>query len=87
MSEARRRVLILTSNGDDLEEDVKGCVRPVARTWVSMIEFPGKDEWYIVCPTCGTRWAGGSTVLNDHHKPGPRCVPLQRRGDPDRMRW
>lgn len=72
MSEARRRVLTLTSKGDDLEEDMKGWCPSSGENVGSMIEFPGTDEWYIVCPTCGTRWAGGSTVLNDHNKPGPR---------------
>lgn len=33
-----------------------------------MIPTPGSDDWTIVCPTCGTHWAGGSTVLNDHDR-------------------
>lgn len=31
-----------------------------------MIEIPGSDEWNIKCPTCGARWAGGSTTLDEH---------------------
>lgn len=31
-----------------------------------MLEIWGSDEWYIQCPTCGLRWAGGSTVLDEH---------------------
>ena len=34
-----------------------------------MIEFLGNDEWYIECPTCGGKWAGGSTILDDHDRP------------------
>ncbi|MFJ6378348.1 hypothetical protein ACIQH9_21830 [Pseudarthrobacter oxydans] len=52
------------------EEDMKSLCPSSGENVGSMIEFPGTDEWYIVCPTCGTRWAGGSTMLNDHNKPG-----------------
>lgn len=35
------------------------------------MEFiPGSDEWYICCPQCGMRWAGGPTVLDPHRPPG-----------------
>lgn len=34
-----------------------------------MIEIPGSDEWHIKCPTCGAWWAGGSTILDEHHRP------------------
>ncbi len=26
---------------------------------------PG-DEWYVICHVCGTKWAGGSTLLEPH---------------------
>ena len=71
----------MTSNGDNFdfgrvqealqeEEDMKSLCPSSGENAGSMIEFPGTDEWYIVCPTCGTRWAGGSIMLNDHNKPG-----------------
>jgi hypothetical protein len=71
----------MTSNGDKFdfgrvqesiqkEEDMKSWCPSSGENVGSMIEFPGSDEWHIVCPTCGTRWAGGSTMLNDHNKPG-----------------
>jgi len=31
-----------------------------------MEEIPGSDDWYITCPICGMRWAGGSLILTDH---------------------
>jgi hypothetical protein len=34
-----------------------------------IIEYPGTDEWDIECPTCGTWWAGGSTILDEHDRP------------------
>jgi len=72
------------NNGDDLdipgleeailqkEEDMKAWCPSSGENIGSMMEFPGTDEWHIVCPTCGTRWPGGSTVLKDHNIPGPR---------------
>lgn len=74
----------MTSNGDDLdsggireaifqtEENMNRWCPSSGENVGSMIEFRGTDEWHIVCPTCGTRWAGGSTVLNDHNLPGSR---------------
>lgn len=74
----------MTSNSDNFdfgrvleailqkEEDMKSWCPSSSENVGSMIEFPGTDEWYIVCPTCGTRWAGGSTMLNDHNKPASR---------------
>ncbi|MBK3631750.1 hypothetical protein JHN52_01995 [Streptomyces sp. MBT97] len=26
---------------------------------------PG-DDWYVICHVCGTKWAGGSTLLVPH---------------------
>lgn len=54
------------------EEGTKSWCPSSGQNIGSMIEFPGTDEWHIVCPTCGTRWAGGSTVLNGHNIPGSR---------------
>lgn len=77
-------VLTMTSNGDgsdfggiqeailQKEEAMNSWCSSSGENVGSMIEFPGTDEWHIVCPTCGTRWAGGSTVLNDHNIPGSR---------------
>ena len=31
-----------------------------------MIEIAGSDDWRIECPTCGSKWGGGSTVLEEH---------------------
>ena len=71
----------MTNKGDDLdirrieevmlqkEEDLKGWCPSSGENVDSMIEFPGTDDWHIECPSCGTRWAGGSTVLSDHNKP------------------
>lgn len=33
-----------------------------------MIENFVSDEWKIQCPTCGSWWSGGSTVLADHDR-------------------
>jgi hypothetical protein len=74
----------MTSNGDgsdfgeiqeailQKEEDMNSWCPSSGENVGSMIEFHGTDEWHIVCPTCGTRWAGGSTVLIDHNIPGSR---------------
>lgn len=74
----------MTNNGGDLEfsriqeailqkeEDINRWCPSSGENVGSMIEYPGTDEWHIVCPTCGTRWAGGSTALNDHNIPGSR---------------
>lgn len=37
-----------------------------------MIEIPGSEEWKIECPSCGTWWHGGSTVLVEHELRGER---------------
>jgi hypothetical protein len=74
----------MTSNGDDSdfgrmqeailrkEDDINRWCPSSGENVGSMIEFPRTDEWHIVCPTCGTRWAGGSAVLNDHNIPDSR---------------
>jgi hypothetical protein len=83
------------SNSDDLdivrreeailqkEEDLKAWCPSSGENVGRMIEIQGSDEWYITCPTCGTRRAGGSTVLPDHQSPGLRWPA--RRG-PTRLR-
>lgn len=52
------------------EEDMKPWCPSRGEDVGRMMEIQGTDEWNIMCPTCGTRWAGGSTVLSDHKKPG-----------------
>lgn len=52
------------------EEDMKKRCPSSGENEGRMIERPGSDDWYIKCPTCGTQWAGGSTVLSEHNKPG-----------------
>lgn len=37
--------------------------------WIDLIEFCA-HRGAIVCPACGTRWAGGSTALIEHNIPG-----------------
>ena len=50
------------------EEDLaRGCPSSGKNTGRSL-PVTGSDEWYIQCPECGTRWAGGSTVLADHDR-------------------
>ena len=52
------------------EEDLKRRCPSSGGKVGRMIERPGSDDWYIKRPTCGTQWAGGSTVLSEHNKPG-----------------
>lgn len=52
------------------EEDMKAWCPSSGADVGRMIELPGTDEWHFVCPTCGAKWAGGSTVLADHDRPG-----------------
>jgi len=70
------------SNSDDLDtvgieesiiqkqEDMKAWCPSSGENVGRMMEIQGSDEWYMACPTCGMRWAGGSTVLSDHKRPG-----------------
>ena len=51
------------------EEDMKAWCPSSGENVGVMIEFAGSDDWYIECPTCGVKWAGGSTVLDDHNRP------------------
>jgi len=51
------------------EQDLKAWCPSSGENVGRMIEIPGSDEWNIECPTCGTRWHGGSTTLNDHNRP------------------
>jgi hypothetical protein len=72
------------SNSDDLyivgiEEDLKAWCPSTGENVGRMIEIQGSDEWYITCPTCGTRWAGGSTVLSEHKWPGSHANHPSRR--------
>jgi hypothetical protein len=54
---------------NQMEEDMKAWCQSSGENVGRMIETPGSDEWYIECPTCGTKWSGGSTVLSDHARP------------------
>jgi len=54
------------------EEGMKAWCPSSSENLGRMIEIQGSDEWDITCPTCGTRWSGGSTVLPDHQSPGLR---------------
>ncbi|MGN7150349.1 hypothetical protein ACTHQ6_15300 [Arthrobacter sp. SAFR-179] len=54
------------------EEDMKPWCPSSGENVGRMIEFPGSDEWYIECPSCGMKWAGGGTVLPDHDRPDAR---------------
>ena len=84
MSVTQRKVATMSRDGDDLdrmkiqeailqkEEDMKTWCPSSGENMGRMIEFPGNDDWYIECPTCGVRWAGGSTVLADHDRTGRR---------------
>lgn len=84
MSVTQRKVATMSSYGDDLdfvkiqdailqkEEDMKTWCPSSGEDVGRMIEFPGNDEWYVECPTCGLKWAGGSTVLAGHDRPGRR---------------
>ncbi|WP_353649377.1 hypothetical protein ABLG96_21700 [Nakamurella sp. A5-74] len=51
-----------------MEEDMKAWCPSSTENVGRVIEIPGSDEWNIECPTCGTRWAGGSAVLDDHKR-------------------
>ncbi|CAN3982165.1 hypothetical protein [Kitasatospora purpeofusca] len=31
-----------------------------------MDESAAGDEWYVICPVCGTRWMGGSVIIEPH---------------------
>ncbi|MFT4258135.1 hypothetical protein [Microbacterium sp.] len=52
------------------EEDLKMWCPSSGENVGRMLPIAGSDDWYIQCPTCSTRWAGGSTVLDDHDRPG-----------------
>jgi predicted RNA-binding Zn-ribbon protein involved in translation (DUF1610 family) len=54
------------------EEDMKAWCPSSGEDVGRIIESPRTDEWHIECPTCGRRWAGGSTVLDDHNRSGGR---------------
>ncbi|GGB22068.1 hypothetical protein GCM10011492_09950 [Flexivirga endophytica] len=49
------------------EEDMKPWCSSSGENVGRMIPMTG-DDWWIECPTCGRRWAGGSTVLSDHDR-------------------
>lgn len=35
------------------------------------LEFKdGWEEWWVICPTCGMRWLGGSAQIPRHYPPG-----------------
>lgn len=50
------------------EEDLKAWCPSSGENVGRMIPIPGSDDWKIECPTCGTMWHGGSTVLDDHDR-------------------
>lgn len=52
-----------------MEEEMKAWCPSSGENVGRMIETPGSDEWNIECPACRTKWAGGSTVLDDHVRP------------------
>lgn len=41
----------------------------------------GSDDWYVTCPMCEARWAGGRTVLSDHNRPWPSRPPHRSESD------
>lgn len=49
------------------EEDLKQWCRSSGENVGKMNPSSG-DDWWIECPTCGRKWAGGSTVLADHNR-------------------
>jgi len=51
------------------EEDLKNWCPSSGENVGKMIQLDGSDDWKIECPTCGTWWYGGSTVLDDHNRP------------------
>lgn len=60
------------------EEDLKTWCPSSGENVGRMLEIRGSDEWNISCPTCGTRWAGGSTILDDHDYPRGRTHDASR---------
>lgn len=54
------------------EEDLKAWCPASGENVGRFIPIPGMDDWKIECPSCGTWWHGGSTVLDDHNRPGFR---------------
>ncbi|MBX7442906.1 MULTISPECIES: hypothetical protein [unclassified Arthrobacter] len=54
-----------------LEEDIKAQCPSGGENFGRVIQRSGSDEWYIGCPTCCIKWAGGSTVLTVHDRPEP----------------
>lgn len=52
-----------------MEEDINAWCPSSGENVGRIIERPGGDEWYIECPICCTKWAGGSAVLTEHNRP------------------
>ncbi|WP_026821230.1 hypothetical protein [Arthrobacter castelli] len=52
------------------EEDLKRWCASSGEDVGRMIEIPGSGDWKVECPKCGRWWHGGSTVLDDHDRPG-----------------
>lgn len=63
------------------EEDLKTWCPASGENIGRVIEIRGSDEWNVECPTCGMKWAGGSTVLDDHERPHGRSHEI----DPSRL--
>ncbi|GAB3563348.1 hypothetical protein GCM10027344_20700 [Spelaeicoccus albus] len=57
--------MTMESTRNDRDERCPSSGEPIGR----MIESPATDNWYIQCPTCGMKWAGGSTTLSEHNRP------------------
>ena len=52
-----------------MEESAKAWCPSGGENVGIIIDRPSSDEWYIQCPTCRVKWAGGSTVLAEHRRP------------------
>lgn len=48
------------------EQDNTTDVCPGTGGQVLVEDQQGGDDWYVKCPVCGMRWAGGSHVVAPH---------------------
>jgi hypothetical protein len=46
------------------QETVEDC--PGTGRQGHMDESAPGDDWYVICPVCNMRWAGGSTIISSH---------------------
>lgn len=66
---AKKSSSITDSGQGDVSSNNSGPRCPSSNKSVGrMIEIPGSDDWKIECPTCGCKWHGGSTVLDEHDR-------------------